>query len=216
MAVTPVSSLPIVQLTDAADANAASAALTTALDHIVIPKYASSAARDAANPSPTSDDLCSIGNAGFYYYDGSAWQPWGTPLRGSRTTSLSIGTSLTTYATVPESLSTGTYHFHAMMAINQTGSAVCSAQVAFSGTATPIAYQTYIWNTTADTFNASSAIVTSFASNQSTGATIAHYIFEFEGLFVVTVAGSLSIGGTCATTARTADAGGFIVCEKWA
>lgn len=77
MPTSPVSGLPIVQLTDIPDANAGAVSLTNALDHIIIPKYASTAARGTANPSPTEGDLCyvsAVGNTkGYYCYSGSAW-----------------------------------------------------------------------------------------------------------------------------------------------
>ena len=103
-----------------------------------------------------------------------------------------------------------------MMAINQTAAQACSAEVDFGGTATPVAYQEFLWNSTADTFNAVTTITTSFASPLASAASIAHYIWEFEGLFVVTVSGVLTLAATCASGAKTADAGGYIVCEKWA
>lgn len=71
---TPVSNLPYVQLTDVPDANALSQGLATALDHIVIPKYANSTARDAANTSPIAGDMCYISPFYQSYDSVHGWQ----------------------------------------------------------------------------------------------------------------------------------------------
>lgn len=49
------------------------------LDSLVIPKYASTAARDAANPAPTNGDTCFVTGTGLMTYDGTAtkWFPIG-------------------------------------------------------------------------------------------------------------------------------------------
>lgn len=106
MANSPVSNLPIVALSDVPDANALSSSLTTALDHITVPKYATTAARDAANTAPTTGDICYVTGTGrgYYSYGGSgwlgpyqldqAWQTW-TPTwstsTGSHTPSIGNG-----------------------------------------------------------------------------------------------------------------------------
>lgn len=74
---TPVSALPYAQLSDTANANTLSQGIATALDHVVIPKYATTTARDAANTAPVEGDMCYISVAGagkgYYQYSGTAW-----------------------------------------------------------------------------------------------------------------------------------------------
>lgn len=70
---TPVSSIPYSLLSDAPNANTLSFGIANALDHIVIPKYASTGARDAANITPIEGDMCYVTGTGFMAYDGSSW-----------------------------------------------------------------------------------------------------------------------------------------------
>lgn len=71
---TPVSALPYAQLTDSPNINTASQGIATALDHLVVPKYATVGARNTANPSPTAGDLCYVTALGVHEsYNGSGW-----------------------------------------------------------------------------------------------------------------------------------------------
>lgn len=64
----PVAGLPWKALTDPPNANALNEDLTTALDHVVIPKYSTTTARDLANPTPVGGDLCRV-DPFYYWYD---------------------------------------------------------------------------------------------------------------------------------------------------
>lgn len=111
---TPVSNLPYVLLTDVPDANSLSQGLATALDHVVIPKYASTAARDAANTSPVAGDPCFVTGSGYYFYSGTSWvgpqnlqggvissfTPVWSTTSGAHTPSLGNGTSLFRYSQI--------------------------------------------------------------------------------------------------------------------
>lgn len=70
---TPVSSLRYATLGDSPNANTLSQNLATDLDHLVIPKYANSTARNTANPTPTTGDLCYVTSVGYQTYTGAAW-----------------------------------------------------------------------------------------------------------------------------------------------
>jgi len=69
----PISGLPYKQLSDPANANSLNQDLTSALDHIVLPKYATATARDAANPTPVIGDRCYVTGTGDQQWDGTAW-----------------------------------------------------------------------------------------------------------------------------------------------
>jgi hypothetical protein len=71
--VTPVASLPFPELTDQPNVPDDINELAVALDHVVIPKYASTTARDNANTSPEEGDLCYVVGDGYYTYTGSDW-----------------------------------------------------------------------------------------------------------------------------------------------
>lgn len=74
---TPVSSLPFPELTDQPNGPDGFNDLALALDHIVIPKYASSTARDNANTAPIAGDMCYLSDvAGYFSYNGSSWERW--------------------------------------------------------------------------------------------------------------------------------------------
>lgn len=73
---TPVSKLRYATLGDAPNANILSQNLATDLDHVVIPKYATTSARDTANPSPTDGDVCYVNTKGYMSYSSSA-SAWG-------------------------------------------------------------------------------------------------------------------------------------------
>lgn len=72
---TPNSSLPYPELTDIPNAQTAFQNLALALDTKVVPKFASSAARDTAIPSPVEGQLCYRTDInGLQEYNGS-WRP---------------------------------------------------------------------------------------------------------------------------------------------
>jgi hypothetical protein len=71
---TPVSGIPYALLTDTPNANTLAQNIASAIDHLLIPKYASTTARDAANTSPSENDMAAITAAGYTMYDGSAWR----------------------------------------------------------------------------------------------------------------------------------------------
>lgn len=109
----PVSNLPYVLLSDVPDANSLAQGLTTSLDHLVIPKYASTAARDASNVTPTEGDWCYVIGAGFYGYSGTGWvgpqslqggvktfTPVWSTTTGAHTPTLGNGTSTFRYSQV--------------------------------------------------------------------------------------------------------------------
>lgn len=75
MANTPVSGLRYAALTDLPNANTLSQNLATDLDHVVIPKYSSTAARDLANVTPVEGDKCHVTGDADYEYSGSSWYP---------------------------------------------------------------------------------------------------------------------------------------------
>ena len=210
----PVSALSIAEEADLPNENADAISLAYSLDHVVIPKYASAAARDVANAHPVANDLCSIGTAGFYYYDGTAWQPVGATRRAFRTTSLSIGTTKTTYCSIPTVVA-GTYHVRAMMAITQTVSALVTAELDFNGSAGATPYQTRLINATTNSSGWGNAVFTSLGIGFGSSA-VARNLFTVDGIIVVTASGTLTWAATCATTARTADAGGYLIIQKWA
>lgn len=212
--VSPVSGLYIVQNTDLPNENNDSNQVALSLDHVDIPKYASAVARDAANTMPVNGDVCSIGLAGFYYYDGSAWQPMGTTRRAFRTTSLSIGTTKTTYCSIAN-VGVGTYWFRAQMSITQTVSALVTAEIDFNGSAGATPYQTRLINTTTPDSAWGNAVFTSMGVAFG-GSGVSRNMFQVVGMLVVTASGTLTWAGTCATTARTADAGGFLMIQKFA
>lgn len=60
MLTTPVSGLRYAELTDSPNANTLAGDLALDVDHLVIPKYSSTTARDAANPTPTVGDMCYV------------------------------------------------------------------------------------------------------------------------------------------------------------
>lgn len=75
---TPNSALPYPELTDTPNALTAFQNLALALDTKVIPKFATSVARDAAIPSPVDGQVCYMTDRkGFLTYK-SSWQPLGT------------------------------------------------------------------------------------------------------------------------------------------
>lgn len=74
----PKSGLTYPSLADPPNAPSNLQTLASQLDGIVIPKYASSTARDAANPTPASGDMCYRTDLKAYQsYDGSAWSQIG-------------------------------------------------------------------------------------------------------------------------------------------
>lgn len=75
---TPIAGLPYATLGDAPNANTLAESLAISLDHIVIPKYATTSARDAANPSPTAGDMCYVVSKGYYQYSSAG--SWGLVL----------------------------------------------------------------------------------------------------------------------------------------
>jgi hypothetical protein len=77
---TPKSNLPYVLLTDVPDANVLAEGLANALDSVVTPKYPTSGARDAANPTPTAGDAAFVAGLGYTEYDGTGWYTFDTIL----------------------------------------------------------------------------------------------------------------------------------------
>lgn len=71
---TPVANLRYALLTDPPNANTLSQNLATDLDHLVIPKYATTTARDLANTSPIEGDRCYVTGDGDYQHDGTTWR----------------------------------------------------------------------------------------------------------------------------------------------
>ena len=212
----PISALPIAQLADVPDMNANAVALTNALDHIVVPKYASTAARDAANPSPSSGDLCTIGNNLFYWYSAtlSAWQPFiGSCRTAWRTSTLTIGTTKTTYCSIA-TINPGIYRLQARMGINNTTSnTLVTTQLDFSGTAS-LSYDVILYNgTTANSIGATTGATG--LSNATGGSTASKFLWVYDGILQITVAGQLTLAATSATNTHVADSGGYLKLEKW-
>lgn len=75
---TPIAALPYPELTDIPNAQTAFQNLATALDTKVIPKFATSVARDAAIPSPVAGMLVYRTDIKGYQTYESGWKPLGT------------------------------------------------------------------------------------------------------------------------------------------
>lgn len=74
-----ISNIRIPTLSDAAVITNAVGNAITDLDRLLIPKYANATARNAANTSPQSGDLCYIiDQAAFNIRIGAGWYPWMT------------------------------------------------------------------------------------------------------------------------------------------
>lgn len=129
-----------------------------------------------------------------------------------RTSTLSIGTAKTTYATIA-GVQPGVYHFAAALGINNTAGNSCSWEIDFNGTATAH-YANWLLNASgAGTIGQTIGIT---ALNSTFGSsTLVHMQSMFDGTIEVTVAGDLSIAATCASSAKTADGGGYIWIQKW-
>lgn len=84
----PVANIRIAESTDSANAHTLINDAVLDLDHLVIPKYANTTARDAANPTPTTGDICYVtALPGYYVYASSSWHPWQTSSSGVDATS---------------------------------------------------------------------------------------------------------------------------------
>lgn len=76
MANTAKAALPYPALSAVPNVPSDMQALANATDPLVIPKYATTTARNTANPTPTAGDLCYVTNVSLYYYysaDATAW-----------------------------------------------------------------------------------------------------------------------------------------------
>ncbi|MGI5245410.1 hypothetical protein [Dactylosporangium sp. CA-139066] len=96
---TPCSAIPYAELTDIPNMQTITQNMATALDTKVIPKFASSTARNAAIPSPVTGMACyRTDTKQFELYDGTTWRivvpdgPRGILARRARTTA-STGTT---------------------------------------------------------------------------------------------------------------------------
>lgn len=82
---TPIAALPYPELTDIPNAQTAFQNLALGLDTKVIPKFATSVARDAAIPSPVAGMLVFMTDRNGYLTYKSGWQPVGTVVCTSST-----------------------------------------------------------------------------------------------------------------------------------
>ena len=184
------------------------------LTDITIPKYASGAARDAAQPSPADNNLASVGNDMFYYQSPvtGTFLPFGPTKQAFRTSTLSIGAA-TTYCSIA-SVNPGTYHITASIGIDNPATAVLtSAKFTFSGTATA-QYSNWAFNISGG--STVGATVGATTVGQAFGSSSAgHFLFMFDGTLIVTVSGTLALVGSAASGTRTADGGGYIQLQKW-
>lgn len=74
MANTPIASLPYPALSDAPNAPSQVQSLATALDSQLVPRYATTTARDAAITAPVAGQVCwTTTPATHWYYSGTAW-----------------------------------------------------------------------------------------------------------------------------------------------
>jgi len=140
---TPVASLRYASLSDPPNANTLSQNLATDLDHVVVPKYTNSAARDAANPSPQEGDLCVLTNTQEFlrYANGS----WGTHDKVRRIHQGSLGAtqsfSSSTFANVTGMSWSVTanswyeFYMHVTYGAKQTGSPAPGIKIQFTGPA---------------------------------------------------------------------------------
>lgn len=102
-----IGSLPYPALTDPPNAQTAGASLTTALDAVTLPQFASAAAVTAAIPSPTNGQRIvrtdvGLGGAEFRYSSGSSrWIPHEGTLLAENTVS-GTTTSSVTFSSIPQ------------------------------------------------------------------------------------------------------------------
>lgn len=76
MAATSIAALPYPALTDTPNGAAQIQSLAQAVDTVVIPRFATTAARDAAITSPVAGQECwTTTPATFWHYSGTAWVP---------------------------------------------------------------------------------------------------------------------------------------------
>lgn len=185
------------------------------LRDITIPKYASSAAATADQPSPAVNNLVSIGAAGFYYQSPvtGALLPFGPTLQAFRTTTFAYGTTSTNYCTVA-TVNPGTYHMLASVGLNNTSANLTSCQLDFTGTATAKYTNWAIGIGGAGTIAQTPGVTA--LSQAFGGSLVAHPVHYFDGVLIVTATGSLSLSVIVASGTRTADAGGYIQLQKWA
>lgn len=74
MANTPIATLPYPAVGDTPNSPAQTQALATALDPQLLPRYATTTARDAAITAPVAGQMCwTTTPATFWYYSGSGW-----------------------------------------------------------------------------------------------------------------------------------------------
>lgn len=73
MALSPVSAIHYVILSDDPNGNTMAENIATDVDHLVVPKYATTTDRDNANPSPQGGDRCYITGTGYYEYQDTGW-----------------------------------------------------------------------------------------------------------------------------------------------
>jgi len=74
MANTPIATLPYPALTDSPNGPSQIQSLATALDSQLVPRYATTTARDAAITAPVAGQVCwTTTPATHWYYSGSAW-----------------------------------------------------------------------------------------------------------------------------------------------
>jgi hypothetical protein len=95
---TPKAAIPYAELTDAANLQTYTQALATVLDSAVVPVYPTRTDRDAANPAPSTGDVCFVSaDLREYRYFNGQWNNQ-TPLNASA--SISFTTLASTFVTV--------------------------------------------------------------------------------------------------------------------
>jgi len=91
---TPKAAIPYAELTDAANLQTFSQGLATVLDSAVVPVYPARTDRDAANPSPSTGDVCFVtADLREYRYYGGQWNNQ-TPVKGVEVVSFTSQTSV--------------------------------------------------------------------------------------------------------------------------
>lgn len=73
VAQTPISGLRLAELTDSPNMEEAMSQLGEDLDSILVPRFATTTARDAAITAPIYGQMCAVTGSGVLWYNGSAW-----------------------------------------------------------------------------------------------------------------------------------------------
>lgn len=207
-ALTPKASLRYAELTDAANAQTLAQNLATDVDSVVVPKYASTAARDAANPTPSEGDLCYLTGTGsglhtMQRYSGAAWgRMQEAPLFVRKTADETVTSSATFQAddhlTLALAVNT-TYAFQLLLITN------CSTDVPdLKGRLTYPAGCEISWGEQAISFTPTTADgdgVWNAESADSTSPTNTFFVGTINGTVNGLVTGNIVVGATSGSLA---------------